>query len=53
MSRSVLCPLLATMAETGWLDREKEKPSMESFNRPLRTYYSLPPESVERIRLSA
>lgn len=51
LSRSVLCPLMNAMTETGWVDREKERPNMESFNRPLRTYYSLPADTIDRLRL--
>ena len=41
MSRTTLCPLLETMADNGLLVREEERPNQDSFNRPLRVYYTL------------
>jgi DNA-binding transcriptional ArsR family regulator len=43
--------VLERMTTAGIVDREDERPNLESFARPLRVYYRLTPEAVDLLRL--
>ena len=51
LHRTHLGAVLDRMTEAGLLDREDERPNLESFARPLRVYYQLTPEAVDFLRL--